>query len=66
MKIEDKKIILDSENDYAFIRLIKYILKLKYGSLEIKVEKSVPRQIIKSEKSILLTRKDKDSETYGG
>lgn len=56
MEIEKERIILDVEKDYEFIRLIHHIIKIKYGSLEIKVKRSKPFRIIKKEKDIMLIK----------
>ena len=56
MEIEKERIILNVEEDYEFIRLIHHIIKVKYGSLEIRIKHSKPFRIIKKEKDIMLIK----------
>lgn len=67
MKIEDKIIILEHDEDFEFIKLVHHIVKVGYGEIKIKIKHSKPYQIVETKKSILLTRDTlKDNETYGG
>ena len=66
MNIEDKKIILNYEDDYEFFKLISHIIKVKYGEIRLKIKHAKPYQIIETQKSILLTKDvEKDSKDYG-
>ncbi len=62
MEIEKERITLNIEEDYEFIRLIHHIIKVKYGSLEIRIKRSKPFRIIKKEKDILLMKDIEEEE----
>ncbi len=59
MEIEEKRVILNKDEDYELIRLIHHIIEIRYGIIEIKVKSSKPHRIIKKDKDILLIE-DKD------
>ena len=64
---EQLTLTLTLSRDEEMMRLINYIQKMGYGEILIKVRKGKPYQIVRSEKSILLSSDDsKDKKTYGG
>ena len=60
-----EEIIIDSEKDYGFYRLIEYIKDIKYGEITMRIRGGKPYQIVKSEKSMLLIKDTKNKEDYG-
>ena len=74
MKLEDKKIILTTEEDYEMCMLIHHIVQLKYGTIKVLVKYSKPHQLFDIQKSTMLSKhfakdneinKSKDPSTYG-
>jgi len=66
MRIKEKTIILDSNEDFEFMNLIRHISKIGHGNVTIKVRDAKPYRIIKTEESVFLTRdalKDTDSNS---
>ncbi|MCK5492516.1 MAG: hypothetical protein KAJ14_05335 [Candidatus Omnitrophica bacterium] len=61
MRVEEKQIILNSDDDYEFVNLINHIVKTEYGEISIRVKNAKPYQIVETTKSILLSA-DKKSE----
>ena len=62
MEIKEDKVILTTSEDYEFIKLIAHIAKTKYGEVRIKIKNSKPYQVIETQKSVLLVRKEKDEK----
>jgi hypothetical protein len=66
MKIDGKDITLEFKEDYEFIKLISYVIKIKYGEVKLKIRNGKPYQMVDIQKSILLTKDvDKNPEDYG-
>lgn len=57
MEIKNKKMILDIEEDYEFVNLIVHIKQLGYGDAMLKVQSGRPYQLVKPQKSVLLSQK---------
>ena len=57
MEVKNNKMILDLEADYEFVNLIVHIKKLDFGEAKLKVQSGKPYQLIKPEKSVLLSQR---------
>jgi len=56
MEIKNNKMILDIEEDYEFVNLIVHIKQLGYGDATLKVQSGRPYQLVKPQKSVLLSQ----------